>query len=277
MKILCFLLALIFLFSRSAGATSYRIAFLGDSWTAGVGVVTSCVQPTMASATCSGGQSIADVTALILGASAYQNLALGGSSMYDVITNEVAFIDSSANVVVVNIGINDERPIGDTHDLWVYWSLCNAATRTYFPVTTGNSSCGFNEPYNASTYNANGFRESPPYLFSYMTQIVSMIKQRAPTAAIYLVLPGRGYENPMNSFGATQIADYEWSAGLIINAIQAQAANVRGIIDLGNQMSYASSNFVPNGTCPTSGISDCGGHPNVTGAAGIAAIIAAGI
>lgn len=197
--------------------------------------------------------------------------------MYDVITNEVSLIDPSANVVVVNIGYNDERPIGDTHDLWVYWSLCNASARTYFPITTGNSSCGFNEPFNASTYNPAGFRESPPYLYSYMAQIVSIIKQKAPTASIYLVLPGRGYENPMNSFGATQIADYQWSAGLIINAIQAQAANVRGIIDLGNQMSYASSNFVPNGTCPTPGIGDCGGHPNATGAANIASIIAAGI
>lgn len=259
-----------------AQASFYNIAFLGDSWTAGVGVTTTCVQPTMTVATCSGGQSIPDVAASTLGVHAYQNLGLGGAMSIDVISNEINAISPTATQVVVNIGANDEQPIGDGHDLWVYWSLCDAVTRSHFPNTTGNAACGFNQPNTASSYNAVGFSETPPDIFDRFSAIVQGIKRVAPSAQIWLIKPQRIDLNPTSSWSATQQMDYEWSDGIIQAAIEAQRSNVTGIIDLGALMSYSLSNFVTSG-CPTSGITSCVGHPNAAGAAAIAAIIAAAL
>lgn len=280
MKKLIMCAALFFgLFSRieRADASAYNVAFIGDSWTAGVGVATTCSQPTMTAATCTGGQSIPDIVASTLGVNAYQNLGLGGALMVDALTNEVENIASNSTMVVVNIGFNDEKPIGDGRDLWIQYQLCDPVTRSKFPNISGNSACGYNEPYTASNYNSIGFSETPNDAYERIALIVQRIKQKAPYARIFLVKPARTDLIPTNSWNATQQLYYQWSDGVIADAIEKQRQNVAGIINLGGTMSYVSGNFVPNGTCPTSGISDCGGHPNSTGAAAIAAIIAAAI
>jgi lysophospholipase L1-like esterase len=257
---------------------SLRIAFLGDSWMAGVGVANRCYpRPTMDATPCNGGQSIADDIAATLGATAYQNVALGGALVIDAVTQEVPLIDPSATLVVAMIGYNDERPIGDGHDLWVYWSDCDPQTRTYFPALSGNASCGFNEPYTVSAYAPGGFSETPPDMFTRMVTLVNGIHRQAPAASVFLVDPAQITLNPINSWSPTQVANFDWSYGLITQAIATQRGNVNGILDLGTQSVYGTSYYVPSGTCPTPNIGDCGGHPNAVGASAMAAYIAGGL
>jgi lysophospholipase L1-like esterase len=61
-----------------------------------------------------GGTSIADDIATALHATAMQNLALGGAYVYDALTFEAPKIDPSATLVIVLIGLNDEKALADS-------------------------------------------------------------------------------------------------------------------------------------------------------------------
>lgn len=249
-----------------------RVAFLGDSWMAGVGVATSCYpRASMDSSACASGQNIADDVARDLHATAYQNLGLGGAYMYDAMQNEAPNIDATAQLVIVMVGFNDQKPLGDSETFWNEWSGCDPSTRTAFPDLSGNASCPYNEPYTMSMYNPQGFSETPPDMAARMAAIVAAIKTRAPLAKIDLVLPAHTYAIPEYSWSPAQDATYAWAMGFIDSAIANQGLPT---IDLGGAQIYDSSNFVPKGTCPNPGVGDCGGHPNAQGAALIAQILA---
>lgn len=237
---------------------AYRIAFLGDSWTWGVGVASVCgtwidwghiLRPTMDSTPCPNGASITDDVARMLNAQAYQNLGLGGALTYDVLMNEVPLVDPTANLVIVNIGFNDEVPIAATEG-------ATAATTSSF--------------YNAS------FSEVPSDLPGRYAAIVAGIKARAPQAAVYLVLPAHQEKIPGNGYALDP--NLPWADQQIDNAIRAQSRKVAGIIDLGSAPIYQAAYYDPaGGVCETRDVKECGSHPDEAGAAVIASVIAGGI
>lgn len=248
-----------------------RLTFIGDSWFAGTGVATSCYpRPTMDSSPCPSGQSIADDIARALHAAAYQNLALGGSTLYDALKHQALKVDPSAQVVVVMSGYNDEKPMGDDEAQWNTWNACDPATRTYFPDIYGNSSCPVAEPWTASTYSPSGFTETPNDPAVRVSGVLSEVEKAAPGARVVFVVPAHDYQIPETMFTPQQIATYQWSNGIIDSAITSQPAQS---IDLGDAQIYAAGNFVPQGQCPTPGVGNCGAHPNATGAQVIAQFI----
>jgi len=259
-------------------ASGLKAAFLGDSWMAGVGVQNRCYpRVDMDSSPCPNGQSVADVLARTLKVTAYQNLALGGAMMIDAITHEIPQIDRSANLVVVDIGYNDERPIADGREMWEGWSSCDAQERTYFPIITRNAACAFSQPYTSSMYNVNGFSETPEDMENRISFIVDGIHARNPSAQIYLVDPARVSESPTATWSLSEMQNLEWAQSIISKAIRAQGARVSGIIDLADGSIYTMSDYVTNNACPTQGIIECVGHPNQKGASSIAKTIASSI
>lgn len=252
-------------------ARGARVTFIGDSWFAGTGVATSCYpRPSMDSSPCPNGQSIADDVARALHATAYQNLAVGGSTLYDAFEHQSPEVDRSAQVVLVMSGYNDEKPMGDDEAQWNTWNACNPATRTYFPNIYGNSSCPVAEPWTASVSSPSGFTEIPSDPAARVSGVLKEVEKVAPGARIVFVVPAHDYQIPETEFTPQQIATYQWSNGIIDSAITSQPAQS---IALAGAPIYDAQNFVPQGQCPTPGVGNCGAHPNAAGAQVIANFI----
>lgn len=195
--------------------TPIRLTEIGDSWFSGVGATARCYPRLAMDASPCGGRSISDDLARDLGAEAYQNLGLGGAMIVDALTNEAPKVDPSANLIVINIGFNDEKPIGDGHDLWMAWSRCAKNARTYFPATTGTTSCPFREPWTASTYNPEEFAETPDEIATRYRALVNAVLKRAPSARLYVVIPAHIDLIPEFSWNPTQIGTYQWADSII--------------------------------------------------------------
>jgi len=267
MRIFMMICALVaFISNRATANIPSRIAFIGDSWTEGIGVATRCYPRAQLMSTsqlsATGLTGCQDLPAQIIAAlppgivTSYQNLGLGGGLTYDALMNAVPLIDPSVTAVVVMIGLNDE-PVLITQ----YGSLT---------ATT------------SSAYNPQGFAETPTAVAGYYLQMVMAIKKAAPEADLYLVEPFDCSNNPVTTgdvcFGNPNAPTINaWWLSMI-----GQYGNAaRNIINLGSFPTPTTlppaSDFNPAGTCLTPFVGDCGGHPNAAGYAAIASIIAAGM
>lgn len=229
----------------------FNVAFIGDSWFAGVGVATACYpRIRLSSAACPSGQSIPDKIVASLGANvtAYQTLALGGGYLFDAVNNELPLIDPAVTLVVVMIGLNDETPLEQT------WGSTNA--------------------YTNSVYNPQGFSELASDMTPRYTEIVRSIYKSNPESNIYLVTPAINYLFPYG--GAANIAQYQTAYASLLASLNTMSSAVSGVIGFGASSIYDASWYTSSG-CATAGITSCVGHPNAVGAAGMAAVIAAGI
>ena len=238
---------------QSPKPNTSRVAFIGDSWMRGVGTSAPCsvttnsfafAEPTMV-APC-GGTSIADDIATALHATAMQNLALGGAYIHDALDFEAPKIDPSATLVIVLIGLNDEKALADS---------IGSTTETLI-----------------GWYGTTPFLETVAVMPTYYTELLAAIQAQAPQARIAFVKPARLSQIAVYNYGPEDAA-LDTQLGVLDAAISATGD---AVADLGPANIYANANFVPSG-CPTPGASDCTGHPDDAGAAAIAALIVAGL
>lgn len=216
-----------------------RVAFMGDSWTWGVGVATRCGHPidiyhndpTLMTSVCPQGQSISDNIARDLNVAAYQNLGIGGTFVRDV-DSQVSKIDPSINEVVISIGFNDET---------------------------------------AAAPNQGSVVETVATLESEYSKILTDIHARVPMAKIFLLVPPNGNQVPLYAGATYPLIQQMWAN--VQTAVQSESANA-AIVTFGDMAIYDSAYYVPVGTCPTAGLGDCGGaHPNSTGTTAMASAL----